>query len=82
MTDCETKIFQKHTYSPMIVCKNAWMMAKIFLNFHHQFDARMGLSDRKVQLLVDKCPASPPDKTFLIKIIFLPACCMTRLQTP
>jgi hypothetical protein len=40
------------------------MMANIFLNFLHQFDARMGLSDTEVLLFVDKCPASPPDSIF------------------
>jgi hypothetical protein len=61
---------------------NAWMTAKIFLDFLRQFDARMGSSNRKVLLFVDKCPAHPPDTTFLknVKFVFLPANCTSRLQ--
>jgi hypothetical protein len=62
---------------------DAWMTANIFLNFLCQFDARMGSSNRKVLLFVDKCPAHPPNRTFLenVKVVFLPSNCMSRLQS-
>jgi hypothetical protein len=42
----------------------------------------MGSSNRKVLLFVDKCPAHPPDTTFLknVKVVFLPVNCTSRLQ--
>jgi hypothetical protein len=61
---------------------NAWMTANIFFHFLRQFDARMGSSNSKVLLFVDKCPAYPPDTTILknVKVVFLPANCTSRLQ--
>jgi hypothetical protein len=50
------------------------MMTKIFVDFLHQFDARMGSASRKVLVFLDKCPAHSLDTIFLnnIKVIFLP----------
>jgi hypothetical protein len=59
---------------------NAWMTANIF-HFLRQFDARMGPSNRKVLLFVDKCPTHPPYTFFKnVKVVFLPANCTSRLQ--
>jgi hypothetical protein len=61
---------------------NAWMTGSIFMDFLRQFDARMGSSNRKVLLFVDRCPAHQADSSFLknVKVSFLPANCTSRLQ--
>jgi hypothetical protein len=55
--------------------KKAWVINKIFVDFLHQFDARMGSANRKVLLFLDKCPAHSLD-AIILKIIkvtdFLP----------
>lgn len=60
----------------------AWMTSPIFIDWIRKFDAKMHKEKRKVLLLIDRCPAHPPDIPGLrnLTIQFLPANCTSKLQ--
>lgn len=52
---------------------NAWMTGKIFENFLHEWDKKLRRERRKIALLLDNCPAHPPDLALKnIELVFLP----------
>lgn len=62
--------------------KKAWMTSKLFEEWVRALDAKMGCANRKILLLLDRCPAHPQNIQTLrnVTIKFLPANCTSKLQ--
>jgi hypothetical protein len=58
------------------------MTIDLFTTFLRSLDAKMGAASRKILLFIDKCPAHPPDITFLhnIKVVFFLTSFTNHLQ--
>jgi hypothetical protein len=58
------------------------MTTDLFKMFLRSLDAKIVAANRKILLFIDKCPAHPPDITFLhnIKVVFFPTSCTSHLQ--
>lgn len=61
--------------------KNAWMTGKIFEQYMHSLDAKMGVKNRKIIMFFDHCAAHPQNMNLRnIEIKFFPANTTSCLQ--
>ncbi|KAJ8886754.1 hypothetical protein PR048_012966 [Dryococelus australis] len=63
--------------------QNAWMTCKIFLQYLHFLDPKMGVQNRKITLFLDHCSAHPAETSVLrnIRIEFWPPNTIACLQS-
>jgi hypothetical protein len=61
---------------------NSWMNTNIFDDYLTQLDRKLGANNCKILLFIVHCAAHLKNTTFLsnIKVIFLPANCISQLQ--
>lgn len=71
----------KHLPTKYEANTNAWMTRQIFLEWLVKLDEQMRKANRRILLIVDRCPAHPMDvSTTNIKVVFLPANTTSLIQ--
>ncbi|KAJ8872792.1 hypothetical protein PR048_026408 [Dryococelus australis] len=60
--------------------KKAWMTTELFKKKMHAFDARMGVRNHKVVLIIDRYPAHATVQLRNVELVFLPPNCTSVLQ--